>query len=134
MEQTSHLASLVKSSVETLKCLDALQQSVARHWEPSQFPGVVFVSRCEGTRLRIIFEGLNSDLTSYDNGRGMHGIDYRLLKDWNSSEIRFVVRKVILGTMNEGLPCASTKDAAITRTPSANLAGGIRPWLSELFQ
>uniref|UniRef100_A0A0A9D6Z9 Poly A polymerase head domain-containing protein n=1 Tax=Arundo donax TaxID=35708 RepID=A0A0A9D6Z9_ARUDO len=134
MEQTSHLASLVESSVQTLTCLDALQQSVARHWEPSQFSGVVFVSKTEGGRLLRIFEGLSSDLTSYDHGRGMHGIDYRLLKDWNPSEIRFVLGKVILDTMNDRLPCASTEDAGITRTTPANLADGIRPRLSTLFQ
>ena len=44
MEQTSHLASLVNSSVLTLTCSDALEQSLARFAEPPQFSGVVSVS------------------------------------------------------------------------------------------
>ncbi|KAG8099297.1 hypothetical protein GUJ93_ZPchr0013g36224 [Zizania palustris] len=44
MEQTSHLASLVKSSVDTLTSLDVLQQSLARYSEASQFPGLASIS------------------------------------------------------------------------------------------
>lgn len=44
MEQTSHLASLVNSSVLTLTCSDALEQSLARFSEPPQFSGVVSIS------------------------------------------------------------------------------------------
>lgn len=41
MEQTSHLASLVKSSVDTLTCLNTLKQSVVRYPGASQFSGLV---------------------------------------------------------------------------------------------
>lgn len=41
MEQTSHLASLVNSSVHTLTCLHALEQSLTRFSEPPQFSGIV---------------------------------------------------------------------------------------------
>jgi hypothetical protein len=44
MEQTSHLASLVNSSVLTLTCSDALEQSLVRFSEPPQISGVVSVS------------------------------------------------------------------------------------------
>lgn len=124
MEQTSHLASLVNSSVETLTCLDALQQSLARYSEVSQFSGVVFVSDKEGRRLLRIFEGLDSDLTSYNERRGMREIDYELLKDGHPGEVRFVLGKVIMDTMSGESPCASTE----------NLADGSHPPLSSLYR
>lgn len=124
MEQTSHLASLVNSSVDTLTCLDALQQSLARYSEVSQFSGVVFVSDKEGRRLLRIFEGLDSDLTSYNERRGMREIDYELLKDGHPGEVRFVLGKVIMDTMSGESPCASTE----------NLADGSHPPLSSLYR
>jgi hypothetical protein len=44
VEQTSHLVSQINSSIETLTCLDSLQQSVAKYREGSQFSGVVSIS------------------------------------------------------------------------------------------
>jgi hypothetical protein len=44
MEQTSHLASLVNSSIDTLTCVHGLEQSLARFSEPPQFSGVVSIS------------------------------------------------------------------------------------------
>jgi hypothetical protein len=44
MEQTSHLASLVKSSVDTLTSIDALQQSLAKYSKASQVSGLVSIS------------------------------------------------------------------------------------------
>ncbi|KAG8099296.1 hypothetical protein GUJ93_ZPchr0013g36224 [Zizania palustris] len=109
MEQTSHLASLVKSSVDTLTSLDVLQQSLARYSEASQFPGLVFVSNNERGRLLRVFEGLDSDLISYHEVRGMHEIDYKMLKDGHPGEVRFVLGKVIMDTMSEESPCPSTQ-------------------------
>uniref|UniRef100_A0A0E0K8C9 Poly A polymerase head domain-containing protein n=1 Tax=Oryza punctata TaxID=4537 RepID=A0A0E0K8C9_ORYPU len=105
MEQTSHLASLVKSSVDMLTSLDALQQSLAKYSKASQ----VLVSSRERERVLRIFEGLGSDLTSYEGTRGMQEIDYRLLKDGHPGEVRFVLGQVIMDTMNEVLPRASTE-------------------------
>ncbi|KAL6645278.1 hypothetical protein ACP70R_016886 [Stipagrostis hirtigluma subsp. patula] len=124
MEQTSHLASLVKSSVNTLSNLDALQQSLARFADAPQFSGVVLVSNNERSRLLRIFDGLDSDLTSYDGGRGMYGIDHMLLKDGHPAEVRFVLGKVILDTIIGELPCESTEDAALTTKPVSNHADG----------
>lgn len=42
-EQTSHLASLVNSSVDILTCPHDLEQSLARFSEPLQFSGVVSI-------------------------------------------------------------------------------------------
>jgi hypothetical protein len=50
MEQTSHLASLVKSSVDTLTSIDALQQSLAKYSKASQVSGL----GQEGCRKLII--------------------------------------------------------------------------------
>ncbi|XP_062216875.1 uncharacterized protein LOC133916982 [Phragmites australis] len=131
MEQTSHLASLLISSVRTLTCLDALQKSLARFPSAPQFSGLVLVSNNDRSRLLRIFEGIDSDLTSNDERRGMHGIDYWSLKDGHPNEVRFVLGKVILDTMSDELPCESTEDAAATIKP--NLADGSHPALSTLF-
>jgi hypothetical protein len=44
MEQTSHLVSLVRSSVHRLAQLDLLQQSIARFSDAPQFSGLVSIS------------------------------------------------------------------------------------------
>ena len=83
-----------------------------------------------------IFNGLDSDLTSYDARRGMHGIDYRLLDDGDTAEVRFILGQVILDTMSDESPCASTADdddAALAR-PVADLADGDHRPLSTLFR
>ncbi|CAD6209410.1 unnamed protein product [Miscanthus lutarioriparius] len=136
MEQTSHLASLVNSSVDTLTCVHGLEQSLARFSEPPQFSGVVLTSNNDRKRLSVIFEGLASDLPSYDERRGMRGIDYWSLKDGDPAEVRFVLGKVIMDTMYDKLPCESTEDedAAATVEPAADLADGRSlPPLSSLF-
>lgn len=142
MKQTSRLASLVNSSVDTLTSLDTLQQSLARYSEASQFSGVVFVSARERSRVLSIFNGLDSDLTSYDRRRGMHGIDYKLLDEGHIGEVRFVLGKIILDTMSEESPPASTDAAppppaaaaaAALARPAADPADGGRHSLSSLF-
>jgi len=133
MKQISQLASLVNSSVGTLTSLDTLQQSLARYSEASQFSGVVFVSAKERSRVLGIFRGLDSDLTSYDETRGMHGIDYKLLDDGHTGEVRFVLGRVILDTMGEEVsPCASAAADALAR-PAADLADKDHSPLSSLF-
>uniref|UniRef100_A0ACD5WHP2 Uncharacterized protein n=1 Tax=Avena sativa TaxID=4498 RepID=A0ACD5WHP2_AVESA len=135
MKQISQLASLVNSSVGTLTSLDTLQQSLARYSEASQFSGVVFVSAKERSRVLGIFRGLDSDLTSYDETRGMHGIDYKLLDDGHTGEVRFVLGRVILDTMSEEeSPCASTAAAAdALARPAADPADKDHSPLSLLF-
>ncbi|TVU48499.1 hypothetical protein EJB05_08137 [Eragrostis curvula] len=131
MEQTSHLASLVKSSVHILTHSESLQQSLARFPDTPRFSGLVFVSKNERSRLLRIFEGLDSDLASYDDQRrGRYEIDYESLKDGDFAEVRFVLGKVIMDTLSDELPCESTKDAAVT---NANRADGNHPPLSRLF-
>ncbi|KAM0835979.1 hypothetical protein ACQ4PT_062593 [Festuca glaucescens] len=97
MKQISQLASLVNSSADTFTSLDTLKQSLARYSKASQFSGVVFVSAKERSRVLGIFKGLDSDLTSYVETGGMHGIDYRLLDYGDTREVRFVLGKVISG-------------------------------------
>ncbi|XP_040378190.1 poly(A) polymerase I-like isoform X2 [Oryza brachyantha] len=136
MEQTSHLASLVKLSVDILTSLDALEQSLDKYSEASQFSGLVLVSRRERERVLVIFEGLDSDLTSYERTRGMHEIDYRLLKNGDPDEVRFVLGKVIMDTMSEVLPCASTEYHQLNKKAgTGDLADGSNPSvsLSTLF-
>ncbi|CAM0870503.1 unnamed protein product [Alopecurus aequalis] len=142
MKQTSELASLVNSSVGTLTCLDTLRESLARYSEASESSGVVFVSAKERSRVLGIFQGLDSDISSYDAGRGMHGIDYRLLDEGNTGEVRFVLGQVILDTMRDESPrvstddaAASTDDAAALKRPAAeDLADGDHHLLSSLFK
>ena len=145
MEQTSHLASLVSTSVLTLTCSDALEQSLARFSEPPQFSGVVSVSLAyfstarqpgllftrvvyvihsgvcfqviasnkERSRLLKIFGTFDSDLTSHDERRWLHKIDYWSLKDGSPAEVRFVIGKVILDTMSDKSLCESDEDALV---------------------
>jgi len=113
MEQTSHLASLVNSSVLTLTCSDALEQSLARFAEPPQFSGVVIASNKERSRLLKIFGTFDSDLTSHDERRWLHKIDYWTLKDGSPAEVRFVLGKVILDTMSDKSLCESDEDALV---------------------
>ncbi|WVZ55319.1 hypothetical protein U9M48_005992 [Paspalum notatum var. saurae] len=134
MEHISHLASLIKSSVHTLTCLDDLEQSLARFSEPPQFSGVVLGSNKDKKRLLEIFEGLDSDLALYDERRGMHGIGYWSLKNGDPAEVRFVLGKVIMDTICDEQPCDPTgdEDAALTMEPAANLGDGSCP-LSAMF-
>ncbi|KAF0912261.1 hypothetical protein E2562_013945 [Oryza meyeriana var. granulata] len=135
MERTSHLASLVKSSVDTLTSLDALKQSLAKYSEASQFAGLVLVSNKEKERVLRIFKGLDSDLTSYEGIRGMHDIDYKLLKNGHPYEVRFVLGKVIMDTMSEELPHSSTEYDQLNMKASTDddLADGSNHPLSTLF-
>uniref|UniRef100_A0A0D9Z1N4 Poly A polymerase head domain-containing protein n=1 Tax=Oryza glumipatula TaxID=40148 RepID=A0A0D9Z1N4_9ORYZ len=131
MEQTSHLASLVKSSVDTLTSIDALQQSLAKYSKASQVSGLVLVSSRERERVLRIFEGLDTDLTSYEGTRGMQEIDYKLLKDGHPGEVRFVLGQVIMDTMSEELPRVSTEyDQLNMEASEDDLADGSRPSLS----
>ncbi|VAI24709.1 unnamed protein product [Triticum turgidum subsp. durum] len=134
MERTSHLVSLVKSSVDTLTCLNTLKQSVVRYPGASQFSGLVFVSAREKGRVLGIFNGLDSDLTSYDKRRGSHGIDYKLLEDGVTAEVRFVLGKVIMDTMSAESPCASTDDAAALPRAAADVTDADHRPLSMLFR
>jgi hypothetical protein len=87
----------------------------------------VFASKTDGRRLLRIFEGLDSDLSSYERRRGIYGpcgICYNSLKDGDPGEVRFVLGKVIMDTMNKDLPCAAVTD----------LPGRSDPLLSTLFQ
>lgn len=43
LEETSHFASLVKSSVDAFTCIDALQKSLARYPESSPCLGLVSI-------------------------------------------------------------------------------------------
>jgi len=96
----------------------------------------VLASNNDRKRLSVIFEDLASDLPSYDERRGMRGIDYWSLKHGDPAEVRFVLGKVIMDTMYDKLPCESTEDedAAATVEPAADLADGRSlPPLSSLF-
>ncbi|CAN6290788.1 unnamed protein product [Urochloa humidicola] len=113
MEQTSHLASLINSSVLIFTSSDALKRSLARFSEPPQFSGVVLASNNDRSRLLKIFGVLTSDLTSYDERRWLHKIDYWSLKDGNPAEVRFVLGKVIMETMSDKSPFDSAEDTLL---------------------
>lgn len=73
----------------------------------------VLASNNDRGRLLKIFEALDSDLTSYDERRWLHKIDYYSLKDGFPAEVRFVLGKVIMDTMGDKLPCVSDEDALL---------------------
>nr|CAB3497172.1 unnamed protein product [Digitaria exilis] len=74
---------------------------------------LVLASNNDRGRLLKIFEALDSDLTSYDERRWLHKIDYYSLKDGFPAEVRFVLGKVIMDTMGDKLPCVSDEDALL---------------------
>ncbi|CAD5164159.1 unnamed protein product [Musa acuminata subsp. malaccensis] len=99
LEETSHLASLVKSSVNAFTSIDALQQSLGSYQGPLS-SGVVLVSEKMGSNVSKLFKILESDIESYDNGRKTCEINYQLLKKGDPDETRFMLGKIIMETMN----------------------------------
>lgn len=71
----------------------------------------MLASNKDMNRLLKIFEPLNSNLTSYDERRWLHKIDYWSLKDGKPAEVRFVLGKVIMDTMSNKPPSESAEDA-----------------------
>nr|CAD1844714.1 unnamed protein product [Ananas comosus var. bracteatus] len=98
LEETSHFASLVKSSVDAFTCIDALQKSLARYPESSPCLGLVIVSEKMGKSVSKLFDGLETDITSYGD----------------PDETRFAMGKIIMDTMNDGLSNRETSSGIST--------------------
>ncbi|XP_008789358.2 poly(A) polymerase I-like [Phoenix dactylifera] len=112
LEETCHLASLVKSSVDALTRIDVLQQSLTRYPESLPCLGLVFVSEKMGKSVAELFDVLGNDITSHDKKRETRDINYELLKRGDLGETRFVLGKVIMDTMNCQLTLLQSQNVA----------------------
>ncbi|XP_072986294.1 uncharacterized protein [Typha latifolia] len=126
MEEVSHLASLVKSSVYALTSLDALHRFLARYQEPSSCLGLVFVSEKMGKNVSKLFDVLDTDIASYQKKRERYDINYNLLKKGDPDETRFAIGKIIMDAMNDELSYRQTQSVTLKQTS--------HPPLSSLFK
>ncbi|CAB4318318.1 unnamed protein product [Prunus armeniaca] len=100
-KEVSQLASFVLDSISTLTATESLIESMSRY---PLFPcsGLVFVPKKMAEEVAEIFKGL-VNIKSYNKGRKSFQIDYHSLGKGYLSEVRFVIGKVILETMNSGI-------------------------------
>lgn len=112
LEETSCLASLVKSSVNALTRMDVLQQSMDKYPESLPCLGLVFVSEKMGRRVAKLFDVLGKDIKSYNKKRETYDINYGLLKAGDPDETRFVLGKVILDSVLGELPHVQRQSVA----------------------
>ncbi|KAJ0967061.1 hypothetical protein J5N97_023978 [Dioscorea zingiberensis] len=123
LEDVSHLASLVKSSLSSLTNTDALRQSMTRYPKLASCFCLILVSEKMGNNIAKLFDELEKDIKSYDKQRQKCEIDYELLKKGDQDETRFVLGKIIMDTMRTNL----------ATEPSAKVTGKSSPLLSKLF-
>ncbi|KAJ7944068.1 Poly(A) polymerase [Quillaja saponaria] len=101
-EQVTELASLVLDSVAALTETKSLSEAMSRY--PSlPCSGLVFIPRKTGQGVTEVFKVLMNDIKSYQHRRGTFDINYCMLGDGHISEIRFVLGKIILNTMSDGI-------------------------------
>ncbi|VVA10028.1 PREDICTED: poly(A) polymerase [Prunus dulcis] len=100
-KEVSQLASFVLDSISALTATESLIESMSRY---PVFPcsGLVFVPKKMAEEVAEIFKGL-VNIKSYNKGRKSLQIDYHSLGKGYLSEVRFVIGKVILETMNSGI-------------------------------
>ncbi|RRT52374.1 hypothetical protein BHE74_00051232 [Ensete ventricosum] len=128
LEETSHLASLVKSSVNAFTRIDALQQSLGRYQGPLSSGVVLLVSERMGSNVSNLFKILESNIESYDNSRKTSEVNYQLLKKGDPDETRFMLGKIIMETMNSESECSHEQNQNLPITQKSN------PKLSALFK
>ncbi|KAG6519477.1 hypothetical protein ZIOFF_022971 [Zingiber officinale] len=136
LEEVSHLASLIKTSVNSLTSIDALEKSLGRYGNPPSSRMTVLdlsnsslqliTSKRMGKDVATLFDVLESKIKSYNNKREGCQINYELLKKGNADEIRFVLGKIIMETMNSK---SSVGQSQIEHVQSHN-----HPQLSSLFK
>ncbi|KAG6522413.1 hypothetical protein ZIOFF_019553 [Zingiber officinale] len=125
LEEVSHLASLIKTSVNSLTSIDALEKSLGRYGNPPS-SRMLITSKRMGKDVATLFDVLESKIKSYNNKREGCQINYELLKKGNADEIRFVLGKIIMETMNSK---SSDGQSQIEHVQSHN-----HPQLSSLFK
>uniref|UniRef100_A0A5B6ZQ61 Polynucleotide adenylyltransferase n=1 Tax=Davidia involucrata TaxID=16924 RepID=A0A5B6ZQ61_DAVIN len=104
--RVSQLAQLVQYSVDTLTETDRLLETMARFPE-LQCSGLVFVPKKTGNFVAQLFSVLVHNVESFKRERKSFEIDYHLLGKGNLTETRFVLGKVIMDTMSNGIVPAS---------------------------
>ncbi|ONK62415.1 uncharacterized protein A4U43_C07F3630 [Asparagus officinalis] len=103
LEQTSQLASLLKTSVSALVDPEALQESLVKYkttLPSSNLDHLIFVPERAARNVLRVFDGLESDIHCYAKERSSFCINYDLLKRGDPDETRFVLGKVIFDTLN----------------------------------
>ncbi|OVA00606.1 Poly A polymerase [Macleaya cordata] len=99
IEDVTHLASLVRSSIDALTDPLSLYESMTQY-SSFQCHGLVFISKMVGQNAAGLFDVLVSDIESFNNERESFEIDYELLGIGDKNEIRFVLGKVIMDAMS----------------------------------
>ncbi|WCJ20596.1 CCA-adding enzyme [Euphorbia peplus] len=102
-EEVSHLAALVQKSVGSLVDANILAKSMCKYKDSSSLSGEVLVSKKAGDDVAQLFNVLVGDIESYKHGRQSYMINYNLLGKGFRMESRFVLGKIILGTLSGGL-------------------------------
>lgn len=68
-----------------------------------------------GKSVSKLFDGLETDITSYGKKRETYDINYALLKKGDPDETRFAMGKIIMDTMNDGLSNRETRSGISTQ-------------------
>ncbi|KAJ8625669.1 hypothetical protein MRB53_034199 [Persea americana] len=102
LEEVSHLASLVISSIDALTNTDALLKTMGRYPHLPHL-GLVFISKKTATVVSEHFSVIEADVKHQVVERENFDVDYKLLERGEPNETRFVLGKVIMDTMNNGV-------------------------------
>ncbi|CAH8262595.1 unnamed protein product [Arabidopsis lyrata] len=100
-EAVSEFTCLLKDTQYVLTDIEALREALYLYPD-FKFSGLVFIPKRKG---RDVAEGLArlSDVESYESKKEGFSIDYLLLGKGNPCEVRFVLGKIILDTITEGI-------------------------------
>ncbi|XP_050367819.1 uncharacterized protein LOC126786132 [Argentina anserina] len=100
--KVSQFASLVLDSIAALTATESLVERMSMYPE-SPCSGLVFVPDRTGQNVAEIFRVLAGDIESYNKERRSYEIDYALLQKGFLHETSFVLGKIILETMSNGI-------------------------------
>ncbi|PIM99132.1 hypothetical protein CDL12_28375 [Handroanthus impetiginosus] len=100
-DRVTQFAQQVEKSVDVLTDMNCLREAMTRF---PDFPssGLVFIPQKKRQQVKVIFQNLAKDITSIEAKRRSSEIYYRLLTEGDVEEIRFVLGKIILGTLVRG--------------------------------
>ncbi|XP_068304942.1 uncharacterized protein [Pyrus communis] len=101
-KQVSQLASVVLDYIAALTATKDPDESMSRY-PVFPFSGLVFLSKNMAKQVAAIVEVLANDIEYYNQGRKNFEIDCHSLGKGHMREIRFVLGKVILETMDSGI-------------------------------
>ncbi|XP_010422909.1 PREDICTED: uncharacterized protein LOC104708109 [Camelina sativa] len=101
VEAVSEFTCLLKDTQYVLTGIEALRESLYLYPD-FKFSGLVFIPKRKGRDVAEGFARL-SDVKSYESKKEGFSIDYLSLGKGNPCEVRFVLGKIILDTITEGI-------------------------------